>query len=102
MDAWLHMREIGGFDWIETRYEDVVGKLEPEGRRLTSFLGLPWHDAQAKYYEPARRKFVFAPTYDDVTKPVYTRTVGRWEHYAEALEPLQAALQPYLQAFGYS
>ena len=32
MDVWLRMRELGGFDWIETRYEDVVADLEAEGR----------------------------------------------------------------------
>jgi tetratricopeptide (TPR) repeat protein len=102
MDVWLRLRELDGFEWIETRYEDVVGNLEAEGRRVTNFLGLTWHEAQETYYETARRKFVFAPTYNDVTKPVYNRAVGRWEHYAAALVPLQASLEPYFRAFGYS
>jgi tetratricopeptide (TPR) repeat protein len=102
MDVWLRMRELRGFDWIETRYEDVVGNLEAEGRRVTHFLGLPWHESQATYYETTRRKFVHSPTYGEVTKPVHNRAVRRWEHYAEALAPLQANLEPYLQAFGYS
>ena len=93
---------MGGFDWLETRYEDVVNNLEAEGRRVTAFLGLPWHEAQAKYYETARQKFVFAPTYHDVTKPVYHRAVRRWEHYAESLGPVQAALAPYCRVFGYA
>jgi tetratricopeptide (TPR) repeat protein len=101
MDVWLRLRELGGFEWIETRYEDVVGNLEAEGRRVTSFLGLPWHEGQASYYETSQRKFVFAPTYSDVAKPVYNRAVGRWEHYAAALAPLQAGLAKYCQAFGY-
>jgi tetratricopeptide (TPR) repeat protein len=102
MDVWLRMRELGGFDWIESRYEDVVANLEPEGRRVTEFLGLSWHPDQGRYFETARRKFLFAPTYHDVTQPVYTRAVGRWERYAEALEPVQARLAPYLRAFGYT
>jgi tetratricopeptide (TPR) repeat protein len=101
MDVWLRMRELGGFDWIETRYEDVVGNLEAEGRQLTNFLGLPWHEAQATYYETARRTFVHSPTYSEVTQPVHNRAVGRWKHYAEAMAPLQAGLAKYCQAFGY-
>jgi hypothetical protein len=31
MDTWLRLRRLGGFDWLETRYEDVVGGLEAEG-----------------------------------------------------------------------
>jgi tetratricopeptide (TPR) repeat protein len=102
MDAWLRLRELGGFDWIETRYEDVVADLDREGRRVSEFLGLAWHPNQARYYETARRKVLFAPTYHDVTQPVYKRAVGRWERYAEALEPIQARLAPYCRAFGYT
>jgi Flp pilus assembly protein TadD len=102
MDVWLRMRELGGFDWLETRYEDVVADLEGQGRRVTEFVGLPWHPNQLKYYETARRKVLFAPTYHDVTQPVYKRAVGRWERYAEALEPFQARLAPYCRAFGYA
>lgn len=102
MDVWLRMRELGGFDWIETRYEDVVANLEAEGKRVTEFLGLAWHPDQARYRETSRRKFLFAPTYHDVTQPVYTRAVGRWERYAESLEPIQSRLAPYCRAFGYT
>jgi tetratricopeptide (TPR) repeat protein len=101
MDVWLRLRELGGFDWIETRYEDVVANLESEGRRVTAFLGLAWHPDQANHSEVARRKFLFAPTYNDVTKPVHNRAIGRWQHYAEALEPIQEKLAPYCRAFGY-
>ncbi|MGD0814699.1 MAG: sulfotransferase [Verrucomicrobiota bacterium] len=101
MDVWLRLRELGGFDWIETRYEDVVANLEVEGRRMTKFLGLPWHEAQANYHETARRNFVNAPTYNEVTKPVYNTAVGRWKNYAKAVAPLQEHLAKYCQAFGY-
>jgi hypothetical protein len=101
MDVWLRVRELDGFEWIETCYEDMVGNVEAEGRRVTNFLGLQWHEAQATYHETARRKFIFAPTYSDVTKPVYSKAVGRWEHYAAELAPLQAGLGQYCRAFGY-
>lgn len=101
MDVWLRIRELGGFDWIESRYEDVVKALEPEGRKVTEFLGLAWHPNQAAFYETARRKVLFAPTYHDVTQPIYQHAVKRWQRYADALAPLQARLAPYCKAFGY-
>lgn len=101
MDVWLRLREMSGFDWLESRYEDVVTNLEKEGQKVTQFLGLKWHPNQARYHETARRKVLFAPTYHDVTQPVYTRAVGRWERYAEALEPVRETLAPYCRAFGY-
>jgi tetratricopeptide (TPR) repeat protein len=101
MDVWLRLRELGGFDSIETKYEDVVTDLPKEGKRLMNFLGLPWNDAQARYHDAKQRQFVHAPTYSDVAKPVYNRAVGRWKNYAEALAPIQPRLTKYCQTFGY-
>jgi tetratricopeptide (TPR) repeat protein len=101
MDVWLRMRELGGFDWIESRYEDIVAGTEAEGRRVTEFLGLAWHPAQARSDEAARARFVFSPTYNEVAKPVHNRAVGRWKHYAAALEPFEAQFAGYLNVFGY-
>jgi len=101
MEVWLRLRELGGFDWMETRYEDLVRKPENEGRRVTEFLGLSWHAQQAAFQETNRKKFVFSPTYSDVGGPIYQRAVGRWKFYAEALAPVQEKLAPYGRAFGY-
>ena len=101
MEVWLRMRELGGFDWIETRYEDIVANLESEGRRVTEFLGLSWQPQQAAYHETNRKKFVFSPTYNEATRPVYQRAVNRWKNYAEALAPVQERLAKYCRVFGY-
>jgi len=101
MDVWLRLREIGGFEWIESRYEDLVDNAEAEGKRVTEFCGLAWDSRQTSFHEAARKKVLFAPTFSDVAQPVHKRAVGRWHHYAEALTPLQSRLRPYCQAFGY-
>jgi Flp pilus assembly protein TadD len=101
MDVWLRVRELGGFEWIESRYEDLVKDTEAEGRRVTEFCGLSWDIAQASHREAARHKVLFAPTFSDVAQPVHQRAVGRWQHYAEALAPLQERLAGYCKTFGY-
>jgi tetratricopeptide (TPR) repeat protein len=101
MDIWLAVREWGGFAWIETRYEDMVADLEKEGRRVTEFLGLKWHDDQARFHEKSRAKQLYSPTYQDVTRPVYSRSVARWRAYEKYLAPILPALEPYCRVFGY-
>ena len=101
MDVWLRMRELGGFDWIESRYEDLVEAPETEGRRVTEFCGVSWDPRQAAHHEVAQKKVLFAPTFSDVAQPVHKRAVGRWAHYAEALGPLQEQLGRYCRALGY-
>jgi len=102
MDIWLAVRDWEGFQWIETRYEDTVADLEKEGRRVTEFLDLAWHDEQAQFHEKNRQKPLYSPTYQDVTRPVYTRSVARWRAYEKHLAPILPALEPYCRTFGYA
>ncbi|MGA2245542.1 MAG: sulfotransferase [Verrucomicrobiota bacterium] len=101
MDVWLRMRELGGFDWVETRYEDIVINLAGEGRRVTEFLGLEWYPQQEAFHAASQKKFIFSPNYTDAARPLYQRAVGRWKNYAEALAPILPQLAPYGGAFGY-
>ena len=41
------------------------------------------------------------PTYQDVTRPVYARSVGRWRAYEKHLAPILPALDPYCRMVGY-
>lgn len=102
MDVWLAVREWEGFAWLETRYEDTVADLEKEGRRVTNFLGLTWHEDQTRFYEKSRLKQLYSPTYQDVTRPVYTRSVARWRAYEKYLAPIFSKLEPYCRTLGYA
>jgi tetratricopeptide (TPR) repeat protein len=102
MGIWLMVREWEGFAWIQTRYEDIVADLPTEGRRVTEFLGLQWHPEQARYYEKSGARQLYSPTYQDVTRPVYTRSVARWRAYEKYLAPIFPALEPFCRAFGYA
>jgi tetratricopeptide (TPR) repeat protein len=101
MDVWLRLRELGGFHWVESKYEEIVDRLEPEGQRVTEFLGLTWLAQQAVFHESARNKLVVAPNYRAVVQPVYRRALGRWHKYGKALAPHLGRLAPYCRAFGY-
>jgi tetratricopeptide (TPR) repeat protein len=102
MRAWLAVRRHGTGRWIEFRYEDVVADLEGQARRIFEFLELPWDDKVLRFYEHAQAKTVRSPTYQDVTRPVYQKAIGRWQNYAKHLEPLMPKLEPFLKEFGYS
>jgi tetratricopeptide (TPR) repeat protein len=101
MDVWLAVRQWEGFAWIETRYEDTVADLAQEGRRVTEFLGLSWHQEQAQFHEKSSKKQMYSPTYHDATQPVYARSVSRWRAYEKHLAAIQPILEPYCRAFGY-
>jgi len=101
MDVWLAVRQWEGFAWIETRYEDIVADLAKEGGRVTGFLGLSWHEEQARFYEKSSQKRIYSPTYHDASQPVYARSVSRWQAFEKHLAGIEPILKPYCRAFGY-
>ena len=102
LDIWLAVREWEGLSSIETKYEDMVADVGQEGRRVTEFLGLAWDERQARFYEKSRQKQLYSPTYQDVTQPVYSRSVARWRAYEKYLEPILPVLEPYCRKLGYT
>jgi tetratricopeptide (TPR) repeat protein len=102
MGAWLHLRTILPADrWLEVRYEDLLADLPGQARRAVSFLGLPWEDGVLDYRQRVAQKVVHTPSYLSVKEPLYTRAVGRWQHYAKWMEPHLGLLRPMVEAFGY-
>ncbi|GAA5482044.1 tetratricopeptide repeat-containing sulfotransferase family protein [Haloferula sargassicola] len=99
---WLWLRDrIDPQRWMESRYEDLLSRPGVQTRRLCSFLGLEWSPGMLAHHRAAPGKDIGTPTYDDVSRPLYTRARGRWENYRRWLEPHLDLLEPYLDAFGY-
>jgi hypothetical protein len=108
MGLWLKMREVlpkGG--WLECRYEDMVARPEAETARVAAYLGIASKEA-GKENETAGKKetakptaTVHSPNYATATRPVYSKSVARWQHYEEQLRSSAKFLKPLLTEFGY-
>ncbi len=81
MDHWKSVLDV---PFLEVRYEDLVTDPSTVMPSITTFLGLPWDDACARFHE--HRRTVRTLSYDQVNRPLYTTSVGRWRHYASHLE----------------
>lgn len=75
--------------FLEVRYEDVVGNLEAQARRIVAFCGLPWDDACLAPHT-ARRPVRTASALQ-VRQPLYDSSIGRGARFAAHLGPLFAA-----------
>ncbi|MCA9419583.1 MAG: sulfotransferase [Nitrospira sp.] len=78
---------------LDFRYEDTVADLEGQARRLIDFLGIPW-DARCLDFHRVDRA-VQTPSRWQVRQPIYTRSVGRWKHYAPYLPGLEQAFAQF-------
>jgi len=76
--------------FIEVDYEAVVDDAEAETRRILDFLGLPWDEACLDFHSATR--VVRTASVNQVRKPVYSTSKGRWRKHAHNLKPLLDAL----------
>ncbi len=75
---------------LEVRYEEVVGDLEGQARRLVAYCGLEW-DARCLEFQNAERP-VRTASIAEVRQPLYATSVGRSRAYEAFLGPLRDAL----------
>jgi len=101
MAIWLQLRDRVCAPWLEVRYEDCVTNLEQAAGRTLQFLDLPWNPLVLRYRDRLKAKAVSSPTYEAVSKPLYTKAIGRWRNYLKYIEPCLEILQPCITAFGY-
>lgn len=71
---------------LEVSYEDMVHDQEKETRQLLSFLELPWDKNCLDFNKT--KQLTRTASYQQVRESVYTRSVGRWQHYQKHINEL--------------
>jgi hypothetical protein len=84
-----HWRQVLPIPMLTIDYEAVVADPAGEGRRMIEFLGLEWETGCLQFHRTERP--VLSASVWQVRQPVFTRSVGRWRHYARHLQRLFAA-----------
>ena len=85
-----HWRQTLPVSMLEVDYEETVSDLDGVARQLVAWCGLPWEPACLEFHRV--RRPVRTASVSQVRKPIYARSVGRWEHYDQPLAALFAQL----------
>jgi hypothetical protein len=85
-----HWRRVLPVPVLEVDYEETVDDLEAVARRLVEWCGLGWELRCLDFHEVQRP--VRTASVNQVRRPVYKTSVGRWKHYEPALGGLFDAL----------
>lgn len=85
-----HWKSVLEIPILEVSYEGLVAEQEKVTRELLTFCDLPWDDSCLRFYESKRQ--VVTASYDQVRRPLYASSIGRWRHYEPHLKPLREAL----------
>ena len=76
---------------LEVQYEEVVGDLEEQARRIVAHCGLEWDDRCLSFHQTKRPVQTLSAI--QVRQPIYRSSIGRWRAYEQQLGPLIEALR---------
>ncbi len=76
---------------LELNYEQLVAEPESQTRALAEFCGLEWRPECLEFHQRTDASFTFSEL--QVREPLNRKGIGRWRHYAEALQPLLEAFE---------
>ena len=76
---------------LEVQYEEVVGDLETQARRIVAHCGLEWDPHCLDFNRTARP--VRTSSVRQVRQPIYKSSMGRWQTYEKFLRPLLAEME---------
>lgn len=86
-----HWKTLYGDDILDFDYDAFVQAPKPALESLLAFCGLDWHEPCLDFHRTAGA--VRTASVWQVREPLYTRSSGRWRHYAHHLGPLRAMLR---------
>jgi len=98
--AALSINQVGN-PMHRLRYEDLVAAPKDQLKALLNFLALEWGDSMLEYRQRGGVDTSNTPSYQQVSQPLHTRSIGKWRHYSKQLEPALPVLQPWVERFGY-
>ncbi len=85
-----HWQAVLGERLLPFGYEELLAQPEAQMCKLLDFLSLPWSAECLRFHAQGNR--VRTASVHQVRQPLYSRAQGRWQHYQEALAPLQRYL----------
>jgi len=80
---------------LRVDYEDVVGDLETQLRRMLDHCGLAFEEQCLRFHETDRP--VKTASSEQVRRPIYSSSVNLWRRYEKHLQPLIEILEPVLR-----
>lgn len=89
-DIMKHWHRVLPGKVLDVHYEETVGDLEQQVRRILAHCGLPFEEACLRFHETERP--VKTASSEQVRQPLYTRALGTWRRYEKHLGPWREEL----------
>ena len=71
-------------------------------KNIFTFLDLQWSEKIKEFYNTAlNRKDMSTPSYNQVTSPLYIKSIDRWKNYRGEFSNVKKYLDKWVKEFNY-
>ena len=103
MSLWNIYTKNFSVNFHTIKYEDLVLNFEKETKKVFKYLELEWKDNIKDFHITAKnRTDISTPSYDQVTSPIYSRSISRWNNYEKRFENAKKYLDKWVKKFNYN
>jgi len=82
-----HWKSVLTLPFLDVAYEELVRDQDAWTKRMLELSGLEWDDRCSQFWKSGRT--VMTLSYDQVSRPMYDTSIGRWKHYEQHLAPFK-------------
>jgi tetratricopeptide (TPR) repeat protein len=102
MQLWSIYRKIFSINCHFIKYEDTVLNFEKTTKDIYKFLDIIWSEETKNFYKTGKDRLdITTPSYDQVTSPLYSKSVNRWKNYEKEFKGVKKLLDRWVNEFGY-
>ena len=84
------------------KYEEVVKNFEKTTKDAFNYLGLDWTDSTKNFHLTAQNRIdISTPSYNQVTSPLYLKSISRWKNYEKHFKETKKYLDKWVNEFDY-
>ena len=102
MQLWTIYRKTFSMNCHFVKYEDTVLNFEKTTKDIYKFLDIIWSEETKNFYKTGKDRLdISTPSYDQVTSPLYSKSVNRWKNYEKEFEGVKKLLDKWANEFDY-
>jgi len=102
MNLWDKYQENLNLNLYQIKYEDIINDFDNCIKQLLKFLNVNWTDDLRKYYMTAsKRGIINTPSYNQVSSPLYKKSISRWKNYSENFLDINLKLEKWIKRYEY-
>ena len=102
MLLWKQYISVLPINYITIKYENIIENIEKSIKPLINFINLEWDKSLLGYNNTAKKRTIInTPSYNQVIKPVYNKSIGRWKRYEKETTQVYPILEKWIKEFNY-